>query len=141
MRAIVAWAEDARVLRAALCAGRRAGLTPRAGAVWMLPATPPADWPLPIAEDAHGCSRETLLEMADGHLAVGGAHLATEDGTAVEWTRRWREICTTPQCGTRPPPLAPLLYDSLRLAETAVESLREDRPEALSHMRDVNNAR
>lgn len=68
--------EDARAVRAALCAGHAAGLRPRDGAVWLLPAalTPAALTP----RRSDPCLQEHLREMLDGHFSI-----------APEWQLPW----------------------------------------------------
>lgn len=140
-------AEDARVVRAALCAGRRAGLTPSAGAVWLLPATLPSRWLLPAPADRHECSREHLAQVADGHFAVAPEWFAGWSEAAASehrsWVERWRAICSRSsrlagECGW-PPAHAALLYDSLRVWAAALRRLLAARPAALDdlHRRDL----
>ncbi|XP_063891136.1 uncharacterized protein LOC110381996 [Helicoverpa armigera] len=73
-RVLFVCVEDARVVRAALCAGRAAGLLPRAGAVWLLPGALPPSWLRPGDADAHNCSAAQL--RGGGRAPAPGAGLA-----------------------------------------------------------------
>lgn len=121
-------AEDARVVRAALCAGARAGLLPRAGAVWLLPAALPPRWLRAAPGDAHNCSDERLREAADGHLSVAPAW-AVRWRAPPAWERRWRAQCGA-ACAA-PPPHAAALYDALRLWLAALRRLLRADPSAI----------
>ncbi|XP_013178726.1 PREDICTED: uncharacterized protein LOC106125862 [Papilio xuthus] len=79
-RVVVVAAEDARVVRAALCAGARAGLAPGAGAVWLLPGALPAGWLRARPGDRPACAQRDLDAVADGHLSF-----------AAEWLAAWRD--------------------------------------------------
>ncbi|XP_045782233.1 uncharacterized protein LOC123878826 isoform X2 [Maniola jurtina] len=157
-RVLLVCAEDARVVRAALCAGHAAGLTPARGAVWLLPAAlPPGTLD---AQPADACDARQLAEMLDGHLSVAPEWAlpwldhaevnanATEgnDAEAADpsearrraWVARWRAQCLLlgVQCA-RPGPHAPLLYDALRLWAGALDRLARARPAALADLHDA----
>lgn len=70
-RVVYVCVEDGRAARAALCAGWAAGLRPRAGAVWLLPAQLTAAALAPHAGDH--CAPHQLREMLDGHISVAPA--------------------------------------------------------------------
>ncbi|CAB3230296.1 unnamed protein product [Arctia plantaginis] len=127
-RVLYVSAEDARVVRAALCAGAGAGLLPRAGAVWLLPAALPPRWLRRAPADAHNCSDERLREAADGHLSVAPAWMRAWRAPPA-WERRWRAHCGR-ACGS-PPPHAAALYDALRLWHAALRRLLRDDPAAV----------
>ncbi|XP_075992828.1 uncharacterized protein LOC142987732 [Anticarsia gemmatalis] len=136
-RVLYVSAEDARVVRAALCAGRGAGLLPPAGAVWLLPAALPPRWLERAPGDAHNCSDAELREVADGHLSVAPAWLVGWEPSAAQfrdWVTRWRALCRarTPHdsCAS-PSPHAAALYDVLRLWHDALRRLLRDNPAAI----------
>lgn len=138
-RIVLVSAEDARVVRAALCAGRTAGLLPRAGVVWLLPATLPPTWLTVAPSDTHNCTDEELHEVADAHLSVAPAWFVEWDPARSElhrnWTTSWRKQCsrysaTAAECGT-PGPHAAVLYDALRLWHAALSRLLKDDPAAV----------
>ncbi|KAG6457919.1 hypothetical protein O3G_MSEX010563 [Manduca sexta] len=146
-RVVLVCAEDARVVRTALCAGARAGLVPAAGAVWLLPAALPPHWLYPAPTDRHTCSREDLERVAEGHFSVAPEWLAGWSIAAANehrsWVERWRAICSRiprPAGNCREPSAhAALLYDALRVWAAALRSLLEARPAALDdlHRRDI----
>ncbi|KAL4701977.1 hypothetical protein ACJJTC_011703 [Scirpophaga incertulas] len=103
--------EDAREARAALCAGRAAGLV---SAVWLFTAAAPAPAP------HHRCSDGTLVsEVAERHFHV--APVPAE--RAAGWARR---------CGCAPE--AATLYDVLRAWHAALRRLLAARPAALDDL-------
>ncbi|XP_069355967.1 uncharacterized protein [Maniola hyperantus] len=152
-RVLLVCVEDARAVRAALCAGHAAQLTPARGAVWLLPgALPPGALG---AQPGDACDARQLAEMLDGHLSVapewalawlGRGELnanATEaaDPSAARrraWVARWRAQCRLlgVQCA-QPGPHAPLLYDALRLWAGALARLARARPAALADLHDA----
>lgn len=125
-RVLLVSAEDARVVRAALTAGRRAGL---AACVWLLPALEP------------------LGSLADGHFSfVPSWFLDWKPDSTTErrrWTSRWNELCARgPRGGgacLSPPATAALLYDVLQLWAAALRRLLTSRPASLDdlHRKDV----
>ncbi|KAM3957698.1 LOW QUALITY PROTEIN: uncharacterized protein ACR2FA_008271 [Aphomia sociella] len=121
-RIIYACLEDARWVRAALCAGRAAGLTPAAGAVWLLPGALPAGWLRPAAGDRHACTRDQLADQADGHVSV-----------APQWLADWEEAGAG-GAGGAAPAYAALLYDALRLWAAALRRLLAAQPAALDDL-------
>lgn len=82
-RVIVVSSEDARVVRAALCAGRAVGLVPSAGAAWLLPATLPPVGLRVSPSDRPACTQPQLDEVAAGHLSF-----------APDWLAAWRNETT-----------------------------------------------
>ncbi|CAH2067727.1 unnamed protein product, partial [Iphiclides podalirius] len=107
-RVIVVGAEDARVVRAALCAGRGAGLVPAAGAAWLLPAALPPAWLRAQPADRPACSQPQLDEVAAGHLSF-----------APDWLAAWRNETSDdpkldPQLSS-----APSLRDTQQYAQNA----------------------
>ncbi|CAG4969456.1 unnamed protein product [Parnassius apollo] len=109
LRVVVVSAEDARVVRAALCAGHGAGLLPGAGAAWLLPAALPPTWLAPAPADRPACTRAQLRQVAQGHLSFAPHWLAawrneTDRSTdplpaqqhiaqRQSWEVRWRARC------------------------------------------------
>lgn len=146
-------AEDARVVRAALCAGAGEGLQPRAGAVWLLPATLPPAWLHRDAADAHNCSQQQLDDTAAGHLSVAPAWLVDweeRDAGAPEhaaWTARWRRQCClqrgacAPGDCVRAPAYSALLYDALRMWDAALRRQLHAHPAALDNLHHRGIAR
>ncbi|XP_053607427.1 uncharacterized protein LOC128673532 [Plodia interpunctella] len=147
--------EDARLVRAALCAGRAAGLAGD-GAVWLLPGAPRAGWLRPARGDTPACSAAQLTEVAEGHLSFAPEwlvdwrdvqHKQTEIATSdmessrARWRRRWRVRCASrlprgaarAACGTADPHAA-LLYDVLRLWASALDALLLEQPAALDDL-------
>ncbi|KAJ8726702.1 hypothetical protein PYW07_001400 [Mythimna separata] len=152
-RVLYVSAEDARVVRAALCAGRAAGLAPAAGAVWLLPAALPPAWLAVHDADRHNCTQDQLLEAADGHFSVAPAWLAawderTPDAAQRAWTRRWRAQCCVQLGGcalatdcARAPAHAALLYDALRMWDDALRRQLHKSPAALDNLHRGSFAR
>lgn len=140
-RILAVGAEQARVARAALCAGLAAGLEPARGVVWLLPATLPSDWMRPH-NDVHNCTEDQLLSMAEGHLSVGGAWLeAVDSPEAAAWREEWAEACVPlGGCGD-PPPHAALLYDALVLLLRALARLLAASPHAAVDLHRADHAR
>ncbi|XP_059047400.1 uncharacterized protein LOC131842852, partial [Achroia grisella] len=142
---VYACLEDARSVRAALCAGGAAGLTPAAGAVWLLPGALPDGWLAPGAGDRHGCSRRRLEQLAEGHLSAAprwqadwedgedgeGGEGGADDARADAWRGRLRARCAA--CA-RPPASAALLYDVTRLWAAALRRLLAAHPAALDDL-------
>ncbi|KAJ0182182.1 hypothetical protein K1T71_002904 [Dendrolimus kikuchii] len=141
--------EDARVVRAALCAGRLAGLAPATGAVWALPAHLPRHWLLPAPGDVHNCTRAQLEEAADGHFSVTALWFASwetdraQQADGAHWTARWRDTCARIVRGrkgggaeacSRPDAHAALLYDALRLWAAALRRLVSAHPAAVDDL-------
>ncbi|XP_063838807.1 uncharacterized protein LOC135087892, partial [Ostrinia nubilalis] len=110
--------EDARSVRAALCAGQRAGL---AGAVWLLPALP-AGW---LAREPP-CPRAVLAAAAEGHLRAAPA-----------WRARPRAWPACAGCA----PGAALLYDALKLWAAALARLLAADPAAVDDLHRPENVR
>lgn len=144
-RVLYVCAEDARVVRAALCAGRAAGLTPAAGAVWLLPAALPPRWLRPAPAERHNCSLEQLRAAAAGHLSVAPAWQAAWDSgpPAPAWHQRWRSRCRRARRALceRAPAHAALLYDTLRMWDAALHRLLRAQPTALDNLHRRNIAR
>lgn len=150
-RVLYVCVEDARLARAALCAGRQAGLVPSKGAVWALPGHLPRDWLRPAPGDGHDCTAAQLEETADGHFTVTAHWFArweaddANDTEAAHWAARWREACARmvrghaaagaqgAECG-RPDAHAALLYDVLRLWALALRRLVDARPAAVDDL-------
>ncbi|XP_038223435.1 uncharacterized protein LOC119840766 [Zerene cesonia] len=146
-RIIYICVEDARAVRRALCAGHKSGLTPRNGAVWILPSTLPPTWDIPTESDT--CSAEEIAEMAMGHISVAPDWLmpwledevsnktVSEENEA--WKSRWREACTWLKVDCKNPgPHAVLLYDTLRLWASTLKQLIADTPTALNDLHEPN---
>lgn len=135
-------AEDARIVRAALCAGGRAGLDPRAGTVWLLPGTLPPGW----LRATPPCDLHELEVLADGHLSLVPEWLTDWENTneSRTWNTRWHEAClrqpgvSANEC-MRAPAAAALLYDTLQLWAAALHRLLTARPADLDdlHRRSV----
>ncbi|KAF9814653.1 hypothetical protein SFRURICE_000224 [Spodoptera frugiperda] len=145
-RILYVCAEDARVVRAALCAGRAAGLAPAAGAVWLLPASLPRRW---LRAPAGNCTQQELRDMAEGHLSVAPAWMADweergdapADSEVGAWQRSWRARCSRWQeCG-RAPAQAALLYDALRMWDAALRRALRAHPAALDNLHHKSIAR
>ncbi|XP_050553705.1 uncharacterized protein LOC118273351 isoform X4 [Spodoptera frugiperda] len=145
-RILYVCAEDARVVRAALCAGRAAGLAPAAGAVWLLPASLPRRW---LRAPAGNCTQQELRDMAEGHLSVAPAWMADweergdapADSEVGAWQRSWRARCSRwQQCG-RAPAQAALLYDALRMWDAALRRALRAHPAALDNLHHKSIAR
>ncbi|XP_041972926.1 uncharacterized protein LOC121728746 [Aricia agestis] len=158
-RIVFVCAEDARAVRAALCAGGDAGLTPTAGAVWILPATLPRTWLTPTSTDR--CTAERLQEMIDGHLSVVPEWMlpwldnivvdtdnTQENGSSTieaadeAWIKRWHTQCRYlgAKC-TQASPHAALLYDSLKLWAAALSKALVSRPDTLDALHHPSLAR
>ncbi|XP_050362010.1 uncharacterized protein LOC126781198 [Nymphalis io] len=154
-RVIYLCVEDARAARAALCAGLAAGLTPRAGAVWLLPASLALDT-LTRPGRTDRCSREQLRDMLDGHVSVvpewalpwldnaenNKTSINESEDSAGAWRARWRTQCgfVGGECA-RVGPEAALLYDSLRLWALVLGRLFADQPKALYNLHDLGLVR
>ncbi|XP_022820642.1 ephrin type-A receptor 4-like, partial [Spodoptera litura] len=154
-RILYVCAEDARVVRAALCAGRAAGLAPPA--VWLLPGALPPAWLRPPASDTHNCTHQQLRDMAEGHLSVAPAWLAdwdersdaSADSEEGAWRRQWRSRCLRARacgrgaCGAcgRAPGQAALLYDALRMWDAALRRQLRAHPAALDNLHHESIAR
>ncbi|XP_072937260.1 uncharacterized protein [Epargyreus clarus] len=152
--------EDARAVRAALCAGRNAGLMPNSGTVWILPAGLSSAWLQPKSNDLHNCTREQLDAVAAGHFTLGPDWLVgwadatseanstglsisanAEDNWRSQWRTQWRTQChrlvepaAREAACARPGPHAALLYDVLRLWANALDRLFAERPSALDDL-------
>lgn len=149
--------EDARVVRAALCAGRARGLTPTRGAVWLLPAALPPAWLAVAAADAHNCTQQQLHETAEGHLSVAPAWLADwdepraseDDPARLAWSERWRQNCCLQQPAgceqpldcVRPSAHAALLYDTLRMWDASLRRQLHSHPKAIDNLHHKGIAR
>ncbi|XP_060800314.1 uncharacterized protein LOC106137745 isoform X2 [Amyelois transitella] len=147
--------EDVRGVRAALCAGRAAGLTGPGGAVWLLPGAPPPHWLRPTINDMPACAVDQLAEAAEGHLSFApewlvawrdGEHeqavMISDDESArrSRWRRRWRARCEARggrgaggACVAADAHAA-LLYDVLRLWAAALDALLARLPAALDDL-------
>ncbi|CAH2988979.1 unnamed protein product [Chilo suppressalis] len=124
LRIVYACLEDAREVRAALSAGHAAGLTPTAGAVWILPGTLPDGWLQPDRADSDDCG-PSLSAMAEGHLRAIPAWLAGwSEAKRTEWEKR------CPGCKAD----AALLYDALRLWAGALRRLLAAKPTSLDDL-------
>ncbi|XP_039764436.1 uncharacterized protein LOC120636932 [Pararge aegeria] len=158
-RVLLVGVAGARTVRAALCAGHAAGLTPRAGAVWVLPAALPGGGLAGAPGDA--CDAAQLAEMLDGHLSVApdwalpwlerpderdnsteasGPETPEEPGEALrrQWLVRWRAQCRLLGLAcAHAGPHAALLYDALRLWDAALRALAAARPAALHAPHDA----
>ncbi|XP_047041482.1 uncharacterized protein LOC124645677 [Helicoverpa zea] len=149
-RVLFVCVEDARVVRAALCAGRAAGLLPRAGAVWLLPGALPPAWLRPGDADAHNCSAAQLREAAAAHLRLAPAWQADWDAALAAGAvhaRRFAERLSvhSARAGAgplaRPPAHAALLYDALAMWHAALARRLAAQPAALDDLHHRGIAR
>ncbi|CAK1602633.1 unnamed protein product [Parnassius mnemosyne] len=168
LRVVVVSAEDARVVRAALCAGRGAGLLPGAGAAWLLPAALPPAWLAPAPADRPACTLAQLRQVAQGHLSFAPYWLAAwrnetdrssnplpaphEIAQRQSWEARWHPRCSAwarrgggaaggaADCA-RAGPLPALLYDTLRLWAGALDRVLSARPALLADLHDPDIVR
>ncbi|CAH0748709.1 unnamed protein product [Diatraea saccharalis] len=123
IRIVYVCLEDAREVRAALCAGHAAGLTPSAGTVWLLPGTLPDGWLQQDHAETDECG--ALAVVAEGHLRAVPAWLAEWGGPQrADWEKR------CPGCRPR----AALLYDALRLWAAALRRLLAAKPTSLDDL-------
>ncbi|XP_068621207.1 uncharacterized protein [Battus philenor] len=160
-RVLLVAAEDARAVRAALCAGWRAGLAPAAGSAWLLPATLPPGWLRAARADRPACAQHELDAAADGHLSFVPEWLAawrgeTDTGARAPdlnisaWRERWRTRCAAwarrvgdggaGRCASAAP-LGALLYDALRLWAAALDRLLTAQPDRLADLHDPDTVR
>lgn len=112
-------------MRAALCAGHAAGLTPGAGAVWLLPGALPAGWARPAPGERLACTPGQLEAVAEGHLRAQPAWVAEWPPPAAA---AWAARCTDCE------PRSALLYDTLNLWAAALDRLLAAKPAALDDL-------
>ncbi|GBP20609.1 Insulin-like growth factor 1 receptor [Eumeta japonica] len=148
-RVLLVMTQEARWVRAALCAGLHAGLLPSRIA-WLLPGELLATDLMPASTDAHGCTHTQLLQMVEGHISARNEWFRAAEAPPPEWVSRWRIACKelaevapptlelpAKPCAT-PPLHAPLLYDAVGALTASLHSLLLEEPAAPDDLHDLN---
>lgn len=135
-RILVVSVSHARAVHAALCAGARAGLLARAGAVWLLLGTQPPAAALRRAPACASAAADRLLAL---HWHWPAPPPAWRDQLARHCARLAPSPSPSPACS--PDARAALLYDALQLWARALHRLRMDHPAALDDLHDPDVAK